>query len=303
MDSKPNSPTDTHTHRPSPHRWIATFVLAASTLASPAQGQTAEEGKKRAIGYSMAARAELDARRPDQATELYRKAYEADPSEPGYLYSVARAEQAAGRLDDAERDFLAFLKVAAAAHALTSKAKDSLIEVRGQLAEQLKKRLAVGPAGEPTPTAASAPALPAPTPPPAAGVIGRDAPAPPADTSTWRRPAGWATLALGIVGGGAGAGWLAQLSGDVATFNASQPPAGTEFVKKTGCQDASACAAAAARERDELDGNITTAYVVTGAGAAIAAAGAVLLWTAPAAATPAVTWNGRDAALTVAWRF
>ena len=64
------------------------------------------------------------------AAELMHRAFALDPKHFDYLYSAARAEQDGRMLDEAERDFVDFLKEAPATHRRSAEAQVHLAEVR-----------------------------------------------------------------------------------------------------------------------------------------------------------------------------
>ncbi|MBM4345994.1 MAG: hypothetical protein FJ100_21685 [Deltaproteobacteria bacterium] len=214
------------------------------------------------------AKGELDAGRFAKAAELYHQAYAIDASEPGYLFSAARAADKGEDLPAAERDYTAFLKVAPPKHEKYEAAQNYLLDVRSRIARALQKQVQEMKAKQEAAKAAAADgAKPATAPPPTVEtkpppVVVK--PAPPAPT--WQRPAAYAAVGLGLVGVGLGATMVATGNSD-----------GAEAAKRGDV--------AAARS---ADGKVTAGAVALGVGAAVAAAGGWLWWSAPEAPAVAV---------------
>lgn len=198
-------------HRHWPTRLAYVVFAAGAALALPVHA-AAPSAKDRAIAASVMAKGELEAGNFTKAAALYHEAYKMDPSEPGYLFSAARAEDKGNDLPPAERDYAAFLKLAPPKHEKYPSAQTYLLEVRSRVAQALQQQVQAMKAKEeaakaaPTaaPTAVPAPSKPAVLPGPAS------APALVAEVHPANWPA-WSALAGGVALLGSGLGlYLAQ---------------------------------------------------------------------------------------------
>ncbi len=254
-------------------RWLTRIplvtCLCALWLALTATAQTPSV-KDRAAAASIMAKGELDAGRFAKAAELYHQAFAIDPAEPGYLFSAARAADKGGDLPAAERDYTAFLKSAPPKHEKYESAQNYLLDVRSRIAQALylqvqemkAKEEAAKAQAAADPAKMSAAATPA-AKPVTSPVVTK--PAPPGDT--WKKPTGYAALGLGVVGIGLGAALIVSGNSDGKTAAA------------TGDVDAGRSA----------NGKVMTGGVALGVGAAVAAVGGWLWWTAPASTVVAAS--------------
>lgn len=267
-----------------PTRLATALCLAVVAWAAPTTAQTPSV-KDRAAAASIMAKGELDAGRFAKAAELYHQAYTIDPSEPGYLFSAARAEDKANDLTAAERDYTAFLKAAPPKHEKYEAAQNYLLEVRSRIAQVLHKQVQEMKAKEEAAktAAASEPPKPAatvavpvqPAPPPG---VAKPAPQP---TDSWKRPVGYAAVGLGVLGIGLGAALISSGSSDgKAAVDAGDVAAGRS-----------------------ANGTVMTGAVALGVGAAVAAVGGWLWWTAPDTTAVAVSPLPGGAQFSIAARF
>lgn len=118
--------------------------LFGVSLGAPSVADAAKKtvDPRAAIAASILAKSEMGAGNFGKAAALYDQAYRLDPKTLGYLYSAARAKQKEKRYDDAEKDFVAFLKLRAKApKVLVERANKHLLEIRRLKGEDLRQRL------------------------------------------------------------------------------------------------------------------------------------------------------------------
>jgi len=232
------------------------------------------------------------------AARLFLQAFSLDPR-PDSLFNAARAEQRGFELDDAERDFLAFLKLPGVSPESSHRAEVHLKEVRetrAQLEQAKAKAQAAAAAAAATAAAketaqgpgagaATQPTTPSAAPPAVrTGVeAGRDGP-------RWRRIGAWSAIGVGAVGLG-----LATFQGlDAAS---AQSTLDGETGQLDGNQKITGLSYDAYRSRqtaiyDQRD----RAYVVGALGLVAVGVGAVLLAT-DAGPVAASVWPQRGGAV------
>jgi tetratricopeptide (TPR) repeat protein len=125
-------------------RWSTKFYVLAAVVSGSAAAPTAfaaqgdakpqSPEEKEAAKLSKAGMAEHAAGRHVAAAALYHRAFNLDPAFVNYLYAAARAEQAAGMLTEAERDFAEFLAVAKEPNEKIREAGTHLAKVRQETA-------------------------------------------------------------------------------------------------------------------------------------------------------------------------
>ena len=114
-----------------------TVVVAVACLLPNRAMAVDAATKQKAIAASIIAKESLQKGNFKEAADLYDRAFGHDPTEPGYLYSAARAKQKDGRLADAEKDYVEVLKFKALPAAMADKARQHLLEVRSARAAKL----------------------------------------------------------------------------------------------------------------------------------------------------------------------
>ncbi len=216
-----------------------------------------------------------------RAALLYAQAFRTWPGELLYLYNAARAEQRAGQLEAAERDYAQFVDEAPPDHVELDKARLHLAEVRAA-----RKAAAARPADPPTPAPRPLAHSPGAAPKPLA------APAPAGSART----TGGVVLLVGgaalAIGGGV---LLAGAAGDQATLDGKL--AQTKGGVIVGVDHATATA-----EQSAINGRLYTGWAVVAGGAVAGVIGGVLLATAPRAQVAVAPWP-TGTGLTLAARF
>ena len=93
--------------------------------------------KDEAAAISLVAMGKAKAGNYALCADLYVQAYRIDPSFLGYLYSAARCQQKAGKLDDSERNYRVYLKRAPPDDELVARARQHLNEIMAARKEAL----------------------------------------------------------------------------------------------------------------------------------------------------------------------
>ena len=117
----------------------ATLVSARPTKAtSPeatAAAKTAKETAHEAAVVAKQAKAYYGQKQFALAAELYRRAFELNPTRPEFLYGVGRSEQMAGHLPQAREALEKLRQLLPPTHKLQSKAAEALVEMQEVVAE------------------------------------------------------------------------------------------------------------------------------------------------------------------------
>lgn len=261
------------------------MVLALTAWSLPSRPARAEPPARQQEALSLSQRA-LDAYLAGdfaRAALLYAQAFRTWPGELLYLYNAARAEQRAGQLETAERDYQQFVDEAPPDHVELEKARAHLAEVR-----------AARNAATPSPKA-TAPASAKPSPAPRVDpVVPRSQPAPPSTSAA--RSTGAVVLLVGGVGLAIGGGvLLAGAAGDQSVLDGKLAQ-----VKDGGIVGIDH--ATAASEQAAINGRIYTGWALVAGGAVAGVIGGVLLATAPKAQVAVAPWPSGNG-LTLAARF
>ncbi len=113
------------------------------SLAQQAHAKVSAAQKEKAAILSVAAHHALDKGDFKMAAKLYDSAFAADPEQPGYLYSAARARQRDGLTEQAEAQFRRCLElIGDPKHPVAKKALQRLTEIKAARADELARRLA-----------------------------------------------------------------------------------------------------------------------------------------------------------------
>lgn len=223
----------------------------AATPPAVQPSQTAEE---------LARQAAAVAQRGDMAlaAKMFHAAFRLSQSDWAYLYSAARAEQLAGDIDAARRDYRQFLKEAPADHALRARAKKYAEEVeikyaeaqQAQQAEQLKLAAAARKRSEAN------------------------------DSAKTLRVVGWVALGVGTVGLGAGAWSYAAASAERADLEKLATPPPQDLIRAISYAEAQSRA-------DAIRGDLRLGSGLMAGGIAMLALGTWLVWPAQPGDSPA----------------
>lgn len=213
--------------------------------------QTAEE---------LARQAAAVAQRGDMAlaAKMFHAAFRLSPLDWAYLYSAARAEQLAGDIDAARRDYKQFLKEAPPDHALRARAKKYAEEVEIKYGEAMQAQQM-----EQQKLAAAARKR-------------SDA----NDSAKTLRVAGWVALGVGAVGLGVGAWGYAVASAERADLEALTTPPPQEPIRAISYAEAQSRAEA-------IRGDLRLGSGLMAGGVALLAVGGWLAWPAKTSNSPA----------------
>ena len=263
----------------------AALLLGTLLLCQPLQARPHRAPNHAVVQLANQAHEAYKAGDHNRAAELYFQAHQLDPGDGAFLWASARSLQLAGQFELAEVRFVAFLQLDTADRSLREKATLYLREVRAELARQRlavvavkRKEVAevVAPPVAPTPVAVEVVAPPVPP----IVVQAPAAPAPPpAVWSPARHGALWTSAAAAV----AGVALLAVGTWQRSDFEAAMAP-GFAGGKIAGYADRAA--AAQAGDAIALRQNVGAAL------AAVGAAGALLAWLWPSAASDAVHLGG-----------
>jgi hypothetical protein len=110
--------------------WLLLTLLLAATSAH------AIDAKKAALNLAKAAAGAYEGGDMIKAARLYMEAFRTDAAEPNYLYSAARAEQAAGQSEHADQHYRQFIATPGADKERVSRAKGYLDELAGLRADE-----------------------------------------------------------------------------------------------------------------------------------------------------------------------
>ncbi len=178
----------------------STLGLDRPLLAAQPQVTEAAIVAKQAIDYYQNGN-------PAMAAELYRRAFQLDPTKADYLFGVGRSEQKAGRVREATAAYENVVALLPSTNPLARKAQTALAELRADAAPTQAQNLANRPlvaekVPEPARAPEPAPATVAPVPAPAHVAPAAQPAAAPAP-GDWHRPVGWSLVAVsgaGVVG-------------------------------------------------------------------------------------------------------
>ncbi len=109
---------------------VAALGIALATAPMPAAAATPKAQQEEAAALSRLAAKRAESGEFAKAAEMFHEAYRIDAGYPGYLYSAARAEEKAGMLAEAERDYTKFIDVAPKGHPKLGDAAKNLNHVR-----------------------------------------------------------------------------------------------------------------------------------------------------------------------------
>lgn len=251
-------------------RCAAVSLIWLVCAADPAVAQQLNS-QEQAAALSLAARGKYKEQRFSVCAAMYREAFGMDRKQIGYLYSAALCEQKAGNHTAAQRDYETVLSLSMPEDPLAVKARNHLQEVRAaQIAAhraEAEKRRQQRLANEVAAKAARDKAAAAQRTNKPAAIANTALAADPA----WHKPAGWASVALGIVAVGVG-GWV-LVDGmsdvdDLKTKLAKDPKSGKiEVIAR----------ADALAEQDAANSKQRMGAGVLAVGVAVAATGAWLL--------------------------
>ncbi len=225
----------------------------AATPPAVQPSQTAEE---------LARQAAAVAQRGDMAlaAKMFHAAFRLSRSDWAYLYSAARAEQLAGDIEAARRDYKQFLKEAPPDHALRARAKKYAEEVeikydeamQAQQTEQLKLAAAARKRSDAN------------------------------DSAQALRVVGWVALGVGAVGLGVGAWGYAAASAERSDLEALTTPPPQEPIRAISYAEAQSRA-------DSIRGDLRLGSGLMAGGVALLAVGGWLVWPTRAGSSPAPT--------------
>ncbi len=264
--------------------WARGAIVAALMMgvAAAPDIQAADASReKAAFGALELAKLHYKEGRYEQAAKLFHQAYQIHPI-PGFLFNAARAEQRAFKLDAAQKDYQRVIDL---------KDVDAETKRRAQLhlKEIIETRKHFGVKGrKPGEAAATAPtktppkkvspeakapskappktpvkAVSAPNPPPG---VSKEAPSP------WNKPAGWASLGVGLIAAGlGGVMWAGVESDQAALTKETDKRDSSDKIPDLEWNEYTA-------EQDQLNSDRKLWAVSTFAGVAVASAGAYLLW-------------------------
>ena len=111
-------------------RLCAAALLGLCLVTAPAHALD-DRQKRAAAALADKAGKAFEAGEMQKAAQLYQEAWRNDPSQPNYLYGVARTEQSARDLDHAEQHFRQFIALTGADPARVQKAQGYLKELQG----------------------------------------------------------------------------------------------------------------------------------------------------------------------------
>lgn len=250
--------------------WICTTLVAASALAASGKEPSNHKAEALAAQAAVVAKGGQIA----LAGQMFHAAFKLNASAWEYLYSAARAEQLAGDIPGARRDYARYLGGAPQDHALRPRAEKYAAEVEeaheaAEREARARRRVEMARERELAETG------------------GAD----------YRRTGGWATVAIGALSTGVGLWMYGGARGRKSDLEARASPAADGVIRAISYREAQA-------EADVIRGDLRLGGAVLGAGAAIAALGGWLVWSAKddAAPVPAVG-VGRGGSMTFAWSF
>lgn len=233
---------------------------SAAHAKPPAQGAAPPAAQPSQTAEELARQAAAVAQRGDMAlaAKMFHAAFRLSQSDWAYLYSAARAEQLAGDIDAARRDYRQFLKEAPADHALRARAKKYAEEVeikyaeaqQAQQAEQLKLAAAARKRSEAN------------------------------DSAKTLRVVGWVALGVGTVGLGAGAWSYAAASAERADLEKLATPPPQDLIRAISYAEAQSRA-------DAIRGDLRLGSGLMAGGIAMLALGTWLVWPAQPGDSPA----------------
>ena len=291
-------------NRSAPHLLVAALVVWSTLglnrplLAAQPQVTEAAIVAKQAIDYYQNGN-------PAMAAELYRRAFQLDPTKADYLFGVGRSEQKAGRVREATAAYENVVALLPSTNPLARKAQTALTELRADVAPTQAQNLANRPlVAEKVPEPARAPE-PAPAPAPApesTRVAPATAPAAaaPAAPGEWHKPVGWSLVA---VSGAAVVG--AVVLAVLASKNQSDL---NGFKTSSGLYDPARITPTDVGSRQTTINSLWTGVGIAGGVAAVAGGvGAWALLTAPSPGSPVqsmtLTPGPGDVGLGLAGRF
>lgn len=278
-------------------------LTASPTSGAPKAGRNVNE----AAAVSMVAAQKAKVGEYKLCRDLFRQAYQLDPSYLGYLYSAGRCAQKANDLDAAEHDYRAFLARATAGHALRDRATGHLDEIFAARNKAAAEQAAADKVAAEKAAADKAAANNGAANKGAAnngangqtsagngGAAGVHSVEPPADGRTWLTRGLFAGGGLAVAGG---AVLVALAVSDRAALqDRLAPEPGKELVWKLN-------RATAQSEADAIDGRVQLGVGVAAAGVALVGGGLYVWLTRPKADRSArLLPTGRGLALQVAWR-
>lgn len=295
---------------PAPQRRVApplALVVATLVLLSTVAGLRAVAAatpKQEAAALSVVAGAKAKSGDYKLCAEMYAQCYRMDPSFLGYLYSAARCAQKGGQLDLAERHYRAFLLRAPKEHPLRPRTDKHMVEIMAaRKAAAAKREAAQRAAAEAAlrKKQAQASGHGSDSGSKDAGKSGDQLPgggvtakATPRSTQAWL---GWASVGGGVVAGAVGAVLLLRANADAAALRADlKLPAGSKLISKLTYAEA-------AERRDAVASSSRMGGAAIGVGAALAAAGAVLLWTDTPRATSSLHLSPIPGNMQAVWEF
>ncbi len=283
---------------------LVTATLVGSPQTGLAQAAPSAEQSKEAVIVSKQALDYYYKGRHEMAAELYRRAWELDPSRPEYGYGAARAEHKRGQLKVAIGLYEKVIKQAGPRHQMTIKSTHHLATARAALAAAGKGEPA-GPTAKPEKPAPAAVAKPPQT--------GKKAPAKPATGARpapvtdagvsqkadagWRPTAGWSAVGGGALLTTVGVVILLGAVADNDDLDAlfDKHSAGNPIADKTYDE--------AVQERESANNRTMLGWGLTGVGVVAAGAGAWLLSTADSAGKTALLPQANGRGLRLCMRF
>lgn len=276
----------------------ATVAAPRTATAKPAQADESEAEAsfvaKQAIDYYKNGD-------PLMAADLYRRAYRIDPSKPEYLFGAARAEQKAGKAQEALVAYQMVMALLPSTDPLAKKSKTAIAEIQAaaaakpatpaapttptQTVEPVRTPEPPAPA-QPAPGTETAPSSPDPDPAPpgalrpipvapqAARVADVTRPAPEA---AWKQPVGWTLVATGGAAVLTGAVLAVIAASGKSSLEANKLPDGTHYdpTKITADEIRS--------QQTAINGQVTGAVICGAVGVVAAGVGTWALLTAPSA--------------------
>ena len=279
--------------------FAGTLAPAAVVVApAPAFAEQTDAEKASGLGQLAAKRAKEHAY--GFAAKLFHEAFSLDPTGWRYLYSAARCEELEGKLEEARRDYEAYLAGAPQDHELRGKAKDQRKVVLAALKKPAAPPAVIEPAPAPVVVPAPAPVVRAVAKPvvPPANTVEPVAPAGPSakpqaagpnadaaatsgtkvapeamigvskgdEAAAWRKPLGWSLAAVGGISAAVGAVVWGIAMGDKGDLESKLSQTNSSGVI-TGIDEATATS-----DRTRIDGNLRL-----GSGAALAGVGVAAL--------------------------